>query len=225
MSQPGSLRWFFIALVVVAIGGPFALFWAFPDQRELVVRLETNVAELSAAVEPLRSTLGLSAPPARAVPTAPAADPDVVERTGRQRASVPPAPAAEPGGEQAVTSGDDPSGHTTPAAPGAEAPATEDNAIASDDHVYSSVDADVVPPEPLQPLLRRDVGVGVRPESLGTVEYIVNEAGDVTIVRLVRQPESALDGMLLAAVKAWRFKPAMKDGRPVKYRQTILMID
>jgi hypothetical protein len=40
-------------------------------------------------------------------------------------------------------------------------------------------------------------------------------------VKLVGAPRNVHDSMLLSAVKAWEFVPALKDGVPVRYRKTI----
>jgi hypothetical protein len=88
-----------------------------------------------------------------------------------------------------------------------------------DERVYSSQDAGVVPPRPLQPLLPRDAPRGVAPEQLGIVEFVVDQAGDVEVVALVRESGDIHESMMLAVIKAWRFEPAMKDGLPVKFRQ------
>lgn len=90
-----------------------------------------------------------------------------------------------------------------------------------DERVYSSDDPGVVPPRPLQPLLPRDVPRGVDPNRLGIVEFVVDQAGDVEVVDLVRESGNIHESMLLAVIKAWRFEPAMKDGLPVKFRQRV----
>jgi len=50
----------------------------------------------------------------------------------------------------------------------------------------------------------------------GTVilKYIVTERGTVANVRVLRGPES-LRNACIAAVRRWRFEPALKNGRPV----------
>ena len=40
-------------------------------------------------------------------------------------------------------------------------------------------------------------------------------------MRLVKGPSTLNDVMLLSAVKAWRFRPAQRDGHPVNYRMVL----
>jgi hypothetical protein len=52
-------------------------------------------------------------------------------------------------------------------------------------------------------------------------ELVVGRGGEVERVRLLSPGNRLRDKMLLAAAKAWQFQPALKDGRPVRYRLTI----
>ena len=50
------------------------------------------------------------------------------------------------------------------------------------------------------------------------MEVIVSQTGAVERVRLVTPPVRMPDMFALSRAKVWMFKPAMKDGRPVRYR-------
>ena len=50
------------------------------------------------------------------------------------------------------------------------------------------------------------------------MEIIVSQTGAVERVRLVTPPQRMPDMFALSRAKVWMFKPAMKDGRPVRYR-------
>ena len=52
-------------------------------------------------------------------------------------------------------------------------------------------------------------------------ELLVDERGAVERVRLLSEGNQLRDKMLMAAAKAWRFTPATRHGRPVRYRMTI----
>jgi outer membrane biosynthesis protein TonB len=52
------------------------------------------------------------------------------------------------------------------------------------------------------------------------MEIVVSATGEVERVRLVNGPTRMPDMMLLSAAKSWRFRPALKDGEPVRYRTT-----
>lgn len=89
------------------------------------------------------------------------------------------------------------------------------------DVVYTAEHGDVIPPEMIYPQLPAEPPEDVAPSAIGTFDIVVNEAGAVERVRLVSPANRYHERMLVAAVKAWRFAPAMKDGRPVKYRLRI----
>jgi TonB family protein len=48
------------------------------------------------------------------------------------------------------------------------------------------------------------------------VEAIINEQGGIENVRVLKGQPMGLDQAAVDAVKTWKFKPAMKDGKPVK---------
>jgi TonB family protein len=54
-------------------------------------------------------------------------------------------------------------------------------------------------------------------EQIGTLEFVVSESGAVEHVRLVSPANRYQERMLVAAAKAWQFRPATREGRPVRY--------
>ena len=60
--------------------------------------------------------------------------------------------------------------------------------------------------------------VDSRVSGTNTMELLVDESGDVRHVHLVTTPVRMSDMLLLSNAKTWKFYPAIKDGRPVKYR-------
>ncbi|MEE8131174.1 MAG: energy transducer TonB, partial [Vicinamibacterales bacterium] len=85
--------------------------------------------------------------------------------------------------------------------------------------VFDSRDVNVTPPVTLRlnlPSLGEDDLA-----QAGVVETIVSASGEVEKVRLVSPPQSVHEAMILSAIKTWRFRPAMKDGQPVRYRHLI----
>jgi hypothetical protein len=106
------------------------------------------------------------------------------------------------------------------AVPAATPPEVSDDApLAVDesaDVVFTEDDADVEPPLLVRPQLPREP----RNDASGTngfLELLVNERGQVEQVRLRGEPSLLRDRMLVSAAKAWQFRPAVKDGRPVRY--------
>jgi hypothetical protein len=87
--------------------------------------------------------------------------------------------------------------------------------------IFSSESEGISPPMALRPQLPRELPPDVRRSDLRRIEMIVSPAGTVESVKLVGWPRNVHDSMLLSAVKAWEFVPALKDGTAVRYRKTI----
>jgi TonB family protein len=89
--------------------------------------------------------------------------------------------------------------------------------------LYSASDADVTPPEPIRPQWFNVLPAGVRPDDVVIIDFVVDERGNVESAKIRIEPRSVGESMLLAmslqALKSWQFRPAVKEGRPVKYRQ------
>lgn len=88
----------------------------------------------------------------------------------------------------------------------------------ADTAVYSAEDATVLPPTLLRPRLPTRPGTGVREENLPQVELLVSPSGEVESVKLLTQPARVMSAMMLSAIKTWRFAPASREGRAVRYR-------
>jgi outer membrane biosynthesis protein TonB len=89
------------------------------------------------------------------------------------------------------------------------------------DAIYSSAAEGVQPPVWKHPKLPPFVPVDPRVGGTNTMELRIDESGDVTQVQLVTPPVRMSDMLLLSTAKTWKFHPAIKDGRPVKYRLSL----
>ncbi len=119
-------------------------------------------------------------------------------------ARIPAPPSAAP---------DVPVAAPAPTASASEEVATENLART----IYSAEDRDVLPPVLLRPQIASEARIDTEPSN-AEIELVVNAEGIVTQVRLRTNGELSLnDRMLVAAAKAWQFRPATKDGRPVSY--------
>jgi len=105
-----------------------------------------------------------------------------------------------------------------PAAPRAVAPAPAAAAP------YTASDADVTPPQPVRQQWLRALPAGSAGDVV-TIEVVVNKRGTVDSVRMNSTPRSLGEFMVftmsLHAIKAWEFRPALKNGNPVLYRQVM----
>jgi hypothetical protein len=100
-------------------------------------------------------------------------------------------------------------------------PATVPPPAPSDAVVYTSADADVTPAALLRPHLPSEPPSSVPPDDVGTLELTVTETGQVAHVLLVSTASRYQERMLVAAAQTWRFRPAVKDGRAVRFRARV----
>ncbi len=56
---------------------------------------------------------------------------------------------------------------------------------------------------------------------VGIIEVVVDENGGVVSAAIRGQMNALYDRQVLAAAAGWRYKPALLDGKPVKYRKFI----
>jgi TonB family protein len=88
--------------------------------------------------------------------------------------------------------------------------------------IYGPEDTDVVPPitvrQSLPPFPNNLMG------QAGSLEVLIDENGEVEEATMRASLNSAYDRLALAAAREWRYKPAMKDGIPVKFRKTVQVV-
>jgi hypothetical protein len=85
--------------------------------------------------------------------------------------------------------------------------------------IYGWEDANVVGPI----VLRQTMPVlgDVFAQRQGTVEIIINESGLVETATMTSPVNAVYDGLVLAATRSWRYKPATVDGVAVKFRHAL----
>jgi hypothetical protein len=86
--------------------------------------------------------------------------------------------------------------------------------------IYSRANREVEPPVIMRPQIRSEPPARPRETQPAVLVLDIDEQGAVGQVRLrgVSAEERYHAGMMVAAAKAWRFRPALKDGKPVRYR-------
>jgi TonB family protein len=90
--------------------------------------------------------------------------------------------------------------------------------------IYSSQDADVQPPLKIrQDLPEYDKRLGTTP-GRGSLEIVIGENGSVEQVLLRGSVHPKFDELAMAAARTWRYKPAMRQGVPVKYSKAIAIV-
>src|SRR5262249_47562012 len=112
-----------------------------------------------------------------------------------------------------------------PAPEAAAAPHFVESVDVIDSTVYSVADMNVEPPIAILPQQLGSLPAGARREDYYMIEVVLNEQGAVESARVTEAPlelgDTVVVTMSLSAVKAWQFLPALKDGRPVRYRKLI----
>lgn len=113
------------------------------------------------------------------------------------------------------------SGDTSaPAEPSDTLPESDEAAFGGGE-AYSPADTDVEPARLKRPQMPSTTPRAVDEQNLGVVDLLIDEVGDVEQVRLVSPGNRYHERMIVSAAKAWKFVPATKDGRPVRYRLRI----
>ena len=87
---------------------------------------------------------------------------------------------------------------------------------------YTLLDTDVTPPVVLSQALPPWTFAHLRTSVFtGMLEVVVDEKGAVESVRLAEPVWPMYDAQLLHAAKGWRYEPALKDGKPVKFKKIL----
>ena len=100
------------------------------------------------------------------------------------------------------------------------APPTAGPVVIEPHPVFDGRDVEVTPPRMQRVRLRHASGASSDEGSneAGLVELIVSASGDVESAKFVTNPLNVHHSMLLSAVKAWRFRPALRNGQAIRYR-------
>jgi TonB family protein len=92
------------------------------------------------------------------------------------------------------------------------------------DITYTSADADVTPPVALTqraPQWRPSTPQEAASDYRGVLRLLIDQAGAVTSATMATSTRPAYDQALMRAARDWKFQPAMKQGRPVRYLKII----
>ena len=87
--------------------------------------------------------------------------------------------------------------------------------------IFQVGDPQVTPAVLIRPHLPENPPADVPAEQIGTLEFVIAESGAVEHVHLVSPANRYQERMLVAAAKNWLFRPATRDGRPVRFRTRV----
>jgi hypothetical protein len=100
-------------------------------------------------------------------------------------------------------------------------PSGADDGRGDDPAIYSPRSEGVSSPVAVRPQLPRELPPDVNRSDLRLIELVISPSGTVESVKFIGVPRNVHDSMLLSAAKAWLFRPAVKDGVPVRYTKTL----
>jgi tetratricopeptide (TPR) repeat protein len=86
--------------------------------------------------------------------------------------------------------------------------------------IYVASDTQVLPPTAIKqalPAFPAQLSVANR----GVLEVVINAEGSVESVAMRESVNPRYDPQLLVAAKAWQYRPALLDGKPVKYKKLV----
>lgn len=148
----------------------------------------------------------------------------LVRTTVNQRPS-PPAVAANANPPEAAAVA--PRQTIEPAPPPAPAPVPAANA-ASAPRVYTVDEVGVTPPvivsQRMPSMTPELVKVVKAMNSSAMIDVLIDERGDVLDAIVRKSLNSSFDNLIVGAARRWKYRPAMKDGVPVRYSKTIVLV-
>ena len=95
---------------------------------------------------------------------------------------------------------------------------TKVTAASATEVIYSEADTDVRPPVQLSRTLPVNDPVGIPPSRVGWLDMVIGKDGTVFQVKLHTPLNRHHERMIVSAAKAFLFRPASRNGKPVMYR-------
>jgi TonB-like protein len=147
-----------------------------------------------------------------------AAEPRPVPHTA---AVTQPAPASSPRGAATATAA------AADTAPATSRPAAATNTV-DVARVYTIADVGVTPPltieqrMPPMPMQLQSIARAVHAK--GVLDVLIDESGRVADVTLRQALNPAFDPVVLRNAREWKYRPAVKDGVPVRFVKTIMLV-
>jgi hypothetical protein len=96
--------------------------------------------------------------------------------------------------------------------------------VSLDNRVYSVDDSNIVEPVLLRPYFPQSLPGPIDREQ-GVLDLIIDKDGTVEFVRLTSPANRYRERWWVSYAKNWQFRPAFKDGQPVRFRKQIPIMD
>jgi len=101
-------------------------------------------------------------------------------------------------------------------------------ATANGPRVYTIDDEGVSPPVALDqrlPALSAAMGAVIKGlHSNGLFDILIDEQGRVLDATVRKSLNASFDALVLRSARSWKYQPATKDGVPVRYLKTLLLV-
>jgi len=100
-------------------------------------------------------------------------------------------------------------------------------AAAEASRVYSNTDTDVIAPVAIEQTIPEWVPPSANlryQEFTGVLDVVIDENGSVASASMSQRVNIIYDQLLLSATKRWRYRPAVRQGKPVKYRKQLNIV-
>ena len=176
---------------------------------DLSVLVDGFLLLIKSATEQQPASQVAKAGPSGGTPPPPVASRQPASEAASRPVSTPPAPV-------------DPSRSASAAA--AAAPA----ASAARPHAYSIDDEGVAPPVAIDqqmPAIPPAMAVLIkRRQASGLVDLLIDETGRVLEATIRQSLNASFDAMIVQSARRWKYRPATKDGVPVRYVKTLLLV-
>jgi hypothetical protein len=129
--------------------------------------------------------------------------------------------------------------HAAPAAPSraVSTPAQSDSGpisavrppqTGSGPRIYSVADADVSPPIALEqriPAMTTEMQLITKVlRTSGLLDIVIDETGRVVNATIRQSLNTSFDALIVQSARRWKYRPAMKDGRPVRYVKALVLV-
>jgi len=116
-----------------------------------------------------------------------------------------------------------------PASSAASRPASSTApAAAGAGRVYAVDDEGVSPPiviEQRMPAMTQEMRQITKAlQSSGMIDIVIDEAGKVVDATIRQSLNSSFDTLIVRSARRWKYRPAMKDGVPVRYVKTLILV-
>jgi hypothetical protein len=150
-------------------------------------------------------------------------------RSSADQQSAPVPAAAPPAAIVASAAASRPAEPSPPVGPRTVAPAAVPSAAAAIvPHIYSVEDEGVAPPvvvEQRMPAMSVELqAITKASKTTGTIDVVIDEGGRVVDATIRQSLNSSFDILMVRSARTWKYRPAIKDGTPVRYRKTLILV-